>query len=223
MLESTPLVRTIVWESIRFPMDSRIYFWNPTLDGEGLISNISKGGCRVYCDTPVDVDMTFELWIYTDGSEWPLKIEGAEVCWAQGMEFGLHFSKIWMSQRDRLRSLLEHLRAKTIPSRMPTDAVVGLSVHGTCHLVSDISLVNLSINGCTLHTSASLPVSVGSHISVEINFSEQTRALHIQEGVVRWIMRKRVGIEFTTIGYEERDRLLQHIRAFKWVDTPIEW
>lgn len=223
MLESTPLVRTIVWESIRFPMQNRIYFWNPTLDGEGLISNISKGGCRVSCDTPVEVGMTFELWIYTVGSEWPLKIEGAEVCWTQGIEFGCHFSKIWMSQRDRLRSLLEHLRANVIPLRMPKEATVGLLAHGTRRLASDISLVNISTSGCTLHTSATLPVSVGSHISVEVNFAEHTRPLYIHEGVVRWILRRRVGIEFMTIGHEERDRLLQHIRTFKWVDTPIEW
>jgi hypothetical protein len=204
-------------------MQNRIYFWNPNLDGEGHISNISKGGCRVSCETPVEVGMTFELWIYTDGSQWPLKIEEAEVCWTQGTEFGFHFSKIWLSQRDRLRALLEHLRTHVVPLRMPKEAVVGLSVHGTRRLASDISLVNISISGCTLHASATLPISVGSHVSIEVTVAERTRPLSIQEGVVRWITRLRAGIQFVTIGHEDRDRLLQHIRTFKWVDTPIEW
>jgi len=223
LLESPTILQTILLETLRFPMNHRIYFWNPDLDGEGMISNISKGGCRVSCETPVQAGMSFEAWIYTDGSDWPLKIERAEVCWVHGNEFGLHFSSIWSSQRNRLQALLEHVRVSQIPRRLPNNAVVELSGGNTGHNMCEIPLINLSSSGCALHAASTMLFSVNARVSVRINCPEFNRPLIIQEAVVRWIVRKRFGLEFVTIAYEERDRLLRHINAFKWVNLPIEW
>jgi len=223
LLESPAILQTILLETLRFPMNHRIYFWNPDLDGEGMISNISKGGCRVSCETPVRAGMSFEAWIYTDGSDWPLKIERAEVCWAHGDEFGLHFSSIWSSQRNRLQALLEHVRVKQIPRRLPNNAVVELSTGNTGHIMREIPLINLSSSGCALHAANTMLFSVNTRVSVQMNCPDFHRPLIIQDAVVRWIVRKRFGLEFVTIAYEERDRLLRHINAFKWVNLPIEW
>jgi PilZ domain len=223
LLESPVLLQTILLETLRFSMNHRIYFWNPDLDGEGVISNVSKGGCRVSCETSVQMDMSFEAWIYTDGSDWPLKIERAEVCWIQGNEFGLHFISIWSSQRDRLHALLAHVRVRQTPTRLPSNAVVELSGGNTGQIMSGIPLINLSSSGCALHAGSTMLYPVNTRVSVRISCSDFYRPLIIQEAVVRWIVRKRFGLEYVTIAYEERDRLLRHIHAFKWANLPIEW
>ena len=218
LLESPVLLQTILLETLRFPMNHRIYFWNPDLDGEGMISDISKGGCRVSCETPVQMDMSFEAWVYTEGSDWPLKIERAVVCWVQGRDFGLHFVSIWSSQRDRLQALLEHVRVRQVPTRLPNNAVVELSGRNAGNIMRGIPLINLSSSGCALHATNLMLFSVNTSVSLQINCPEFHRPLIIQEAVVRWIVRKRFGLEYTKVAYEERDRLLRHIHAFKWVN-----
>jgi len=188
-----------------------------------MISDISKGGCRVSCETPVQTDMSFEAWLYTDDSDWPLKIERAVVCWVQGNHFGLHFVSIWSSQRERLQALLEHVRVRQIPTRLPNNAVLEISERNTGHIMHGIPLINLSSNGCALHATGIMLFPVNTCVSVRINGPDFHRPLIIQEAGVRWIVRKRFGLEYTKIAYEERDRLLRHIHAFKWVNLPIEW
>src|SRR5437667_12871496 len=110
-----------------------------------------------------------------------------------------------------------------MPCCITSHVELELYVRNIGHIMRAIPLINLSPSGCSLHAASTMLFSVNTRVSVRINCPDFHRPLIIQEAVVRWIVRKRFGLEFMTITYEERDRLLRHIHAFKWVNLPMEW
>ncbi len=92
---------------LRSPRHHRIFFTTDLVEGEGTILNICKDGCKVECETPVEVDATLEAWLFLPDFEWPVRIERAKVVWAEGNVFGLQFTDLRPAQRERLRKFLQ--------------------------------------------------------------------------------------------------------------------
>ena len=92
---------------LRSPRHYRIFFTTDLVEGEGTILNIGKDGCKVECETPVEVDATLEAWLFLPDFEWPVRIERAKVVWHDGDVFGLEFIDLRPAQRERLRKFLQ--------------------------------------------------------------------------------------------------------------------
>jgi PilZ domain len=80
-----------------------------TLEGLGLMLDLSPGGCRIESPVTVEAGMSLELRIYAPDVEWPLMIEAASVQWVSGQTFGLAFFRIRETELERLGQVIRAL------------------------------------------------------------------------------------------------------------------
>jgi hypothetical protein len=98
----------------RFRVQFRTTFCaSPTLDGTGMILDLSAGGCRVESTVSLTPGLSLELRIYAPGLEWPLMVEAATVQWVSGQTFGLAFFRIRESEWHRLEQFIQDLGLST--------------------------------------------------------------------------------------------------------------
>src|SRR5436309_10268296 len=74
--------------------------------GEGLIKDISLGGCRVETSIRVHVGTEVELRIAGPRRLRPVAVDGAGVRWEEGGELGVAFLFFRTSRRRHLQNLL---------------------------------------------------------------------------------------------------------------------
>lgn len=94
----------------RYKLQCRIFFAAGETEGEGTVTNLSKAGCKIECETTPEPGTELEMSFFAPDHPWPLKIERAVVRWLKGEEFGLEFLIIQPAQRDRLRAFLMNLK-----------------------------------------------------------------------------------------------------------------
>ncbi len=95
----------------RLRMECRLFFFGEDdFEGEGLILDLSTGGCQVRSLIPVQVGMTLRLSLFLRDQVWPVRIEGAAVRWVKGNSFGLEFVEIRSAPRERIRWLLMKIK-----------------------------------------------------------------------------------------------------------------
>jgi hypothetical protein len=82
---------------------------SPTLEGTGLMLDLSAGGCRIESPITVEAGMSLELRIYAPDVEWPLMVEAASVQWVSGQTFGLAFFRIKETELERLGQVIRAL------------------------------------------------------------------------------------------------------------------
>ena len=80
-----------------------------TVEGMGLMLDLSMGGCRIESPVTVEAGVSLELRIYAPDIEWPLMIEAASVQWVSGHTFGLAFFRIPETERLRLGQVIDTL------------------------------------------------------------------------------------------------------------------
>lgn len=78
-------------------------------EGEGLVANLSTGGCRIESQISVSVGIYLELQISVPGSDHPITIEAASVRWVRKREFGVEFSHVAPGERARLHQVVQGL------------------------------------------------------------------------------------------------------------------
>lgn len=59
-----------------------------TLEGLGMVLDLSTGGCRIESPVTIEPGMSLELRIYAPDLDWPLMIEAASVQWVNGHTLG---------------------------------------------------------------------------------------------------------------------------------------
>ena len=80
-----------------------------TLEGTGIMLDLSTGGCRIESPVPVEPGVSLELRIYAPDIEWPLMIEAASVQWVSGQTFGLAFFRVTETEHQRLGQVIREL------------------------------------------------------------------------------------------------------------------
>ena len=80
-----------------------------TLEGTGIMLDLSSGGCRIESPVIVEPGVSLELRIYAPDIEWPLMIEAASVQWVSGQTFGLAFFRITNTEQQRLGQVIHAL------------------------------------------------------------------------------------------------------------------
>lgn len=79
------------------------------LPGEGVVHDLSVGGCRITSLDTVNVNDDLELYIFPDDSHAELLIQEARVCWRMGHEFGVAFIVLQPNVSKRLIQVLTAL------------------------------------------------------------------------------------------------------------------
>jgi PilZ domain-containing protein/uncharacterized protein DUF6566 len=94
----------------RFRVQFRTTFSaSSSMEGMGIMLDLSTGGCRIESPVTVKAGMSLELRIYAPGIEWPLMIEAASVQWVSGQTFGLAFFRISQGEQQRLDEVITNL------------------------------------------------------------------------------------------------------------------
>jgi len=77
--------------------------------GGGLVTGLSARGCTVVSDELIQTGTSLALRIQLPEQYAPLKVDLAEVRWAQGREFGLEFLRRRLEEKTRLQRFLSAL------------------------------------------------------------------------------------------------------------------
>jgi hypothetical protein len=85
-----------------------------TLEGAGVVHDLSLGGCRIESPVPVTHGVSLELRIHVPDMEWPLMVEAATVQWVSRQTFGLAFLRIKESERRRLEQVIRDVTSKPV-------------------------------------------------------------------------------------------------------------
>jgi hypothetical protein len=107
-------VTDIKWADRRTTPRLRVHFRttisaSPTLEGTGILRDLSSGGCRVESPVIVEPGLSLELPIVVPELQWPLRIEAARVQWVTGQTIGLTFYRISVAERQRLGQVINTL------------------------------------------------------------------------------------------------------------------
>lgn len=80
-----------------------------TVEGAGIILDLSSGGCRIESPVLVEPGLSLELLIYAPDLDQPLVIEAANVQWVSGLMFGLAFFRMTQIEQQRLEKVINDL------------------------------------------------------------------------------------------------------------------
>lgn len=90
----------------RHKLSCRAFFSSGGLEGEGLVNDLSKTGCKIQCQTIPEEGATLKVDLFLPDYPRPLKVERGLVRWIKGDTFGVEFVELQASQRERLRVFL---------------------------------------------------------------------------------------------------------------------
>lgn len=99
-------------KSPRIRVRFRSSFSSPQMmGGEGVVLDLSVGGCRVSSSSAVSRGALIEARLHTPDQELPVEIELAAVRWTKRGEFGTEFLRLREEDKDRLCRLIDALNA----------------------------------------------------------------------------------------------------------------
>ncbi len=85
-----------------------VFTWEHT-DGEGIVTNIGLGGCRLNTDVELTEGCCLKLKLQVPGSKREITVEEAVVRTVEKGSFGLSFSRILGDEQKRLSQFLVQL------------------------------------------------------------------------------------------------------------------
>lgn len=80
-------------------------------EGDGMILNLSPGGCKISSEIAVSIGHTYSLIIQLPSFPVPITIDSAIVRWIGEHTFGFKFDTIRPEQEEQLKEYLQRLRA----------------------------------------------------------------------------------------------------------------
>ncbi len=93
----------------RFAAQFPVSFSGENISGEGTLSDISLGGCRVSSATSPASGSVMTLRIDLYGDDSPLVIDLAAVRWSAKEQFGVEFIQVGTAHLERLQALVKTL------------------------------------------------------------------------------------------------------------------
>ncbi len=91
----------------RFVADLPVSFSGENIAGEGILIDISLGGCAVSSDTCPAFGSVITLRIHLYGDDSPLVINLAAVRWSDREKFGVEFIQVGAAHLERLQALVK--------------------------------------------------------------------------------------------------------------------
>jgi len=88
-----------------------VFSWGQA-HGEGVVTNIAMGGCRLKTDVKLTEDTPLELKLQVPGSETEIRVDRATVRSVGSFFAGLSFARLAGAERKRLRRFLVQLMTR---------------------------------------------------------------------------------------------------------------
>jgi hypothetical protein len=86
-----------------------VVFSSGQTHGEGIVTNIAMGGCRLKTDVKLIEDTPLELKLHVPGSEIEIRVERATVRSVESFFAGLSFAQLAGAEKKLLRRFLVQL------------------------------------------------------------------------------------------------------------------
>ncbi|MGH7255660.1 MAG: PilZ domain-containing protein [Nitrospirales bacterium] len=99
-------------EFARYAVELPITFSGTGIAGGGLVKGLSARGCTVVSEEFVQAGTTLVLTINLPEPYVPLKVDLAEVRWAQGRDCGMEFQRLRLEEKERLQRFIGALKRK---------------------------------------------------------------------------------------------------------------
>lgn len=80
-----------------------------SVEGNGIVYNLSTGGCKVTSATPVSTGLYLIIRLHLPTDPSPLEVRLAVIRWAMAGDFGMAFLSIGSDQHERLQRFLNAL------------------------------------------------------------------------------------------------------------------
>jgi len=93
-------------EFARVAVELAVSFSGSGVSGGGLLSGLSTRGCTMITDELIQRGTTVALQIQLPEPYTPLKVELAEVRWADGRDAGLEFLRLRLEEKQRLQGFI---------------------------------------------------------------------------------------------------------------------
>ncbi len=93
----------------RFQTHLPVVFSSGQTHGEGIVTNIAIGGCRLKTDVKLTEDTPLELKLQVPGTEIEIRVERATVRSVESFFAGLSFARLARAEKKRLRRYLVQL------------------------------------------------------------------------------------------------------------------
>jgi hypothetical protein len=99
-------------ECARVAVELAVSFSGSGVSGGGLVSGLSMRGCTIVTDELIQRGTTVALHIQLPEQYTPLKVDLAEVRWADGREAGLEFLRLRLEEKQRLQRFINGLKRR---------------------------------------------------------------------------------------------------------------
>lgn len=97
-------------EFVRVPVELPVSFSGEGIAGGGLVSRLSARGCTMKTEELLVAGTPLALHIQLPAQDAPLKVDLAEVRWAEGEECGLEFVRLRLEEKQRLQRFISALQ-----------------------------------------------------------------------------------------------------------------
>ncbi len=95
---------------LRYPVRFKSTFTSTkAVEGSGIVTDLSKGGCRISSHTSARAGTELSLRIALEEGGTPLEVPKVVSRWARGMEFGVEFIGIHEEASRHLERILKAL------------------------------------------------------------------------------------------------------------------
>lgn len=198
-------------ERVRTQLRCRVSTRVPEGSGEGLICELSLGGCRLESDRVLAPGTEVALQACLPHDACVIAIDHAVVRWAHSRQHGIEFLHLRPEDTARLQRLLERAgsvrmtdtRNRRKATRFPVDIPVDylgkeFLGHGT--------VINVSPYGVLIRGNY-LPV-IGTNVSMRLFPLDDKEPLSVARAVVRWQRGAELGVEIMTLTPEAHARLI---------------
>jgi hypothetical protein len=101
--------QTIMRKYPRLPIHTSMMYIGKDLAGQGILREISRVGCRILGNYPVEPGERLSLRIASPQQPSPLHVNSARVMWAKDLEFGVVFGMLDEGNAHDLQQLLNEL------------------------------------------------------------------------------------------------------------------
>jgi hypothetical protein len=108
----------------RFPVQFRSSFSSANIvSGEGMLSDLSIRGCRVFSPIEVNPGTALQLRVHTSHDEPPIQVSQAVVRWFRASHFGCEFVNLSPDEWARLHHVIKDLEMEPFQREGQNDEV----------------------------------------------------------------------------------------------------
>ena len=175
--------------------------------GEGIVVNLSLGGCLIRSGQKVQRGECLALRIFIPDQDSPLVVDQAEVRFSGRRLYVLEFLRMQPEEQARLHRFLDTLEKRQTP-RFAVQCPISFNGDQT---LGACTVRTLAMGGCTVKSDKYVSGIMEKRLEVSLHLPGHHDPLEVEQAVGLWLMGREFGLEFIRMRPEEQERLRQFL------------